>query len=155
MNKNYCGEEQRVFDAVHANALDSTLKEHVAHCVICTEIVLVAQYLDEQRRSQESEIVLPDAGLLWWKAQLRYRDAALARATRPIALVTKAGSAAIVLAGIWFASTPSAAREWIIDFVQAAVLQHATNPYWGMLALAAGAGTVLCAVIGSLFVLRN
>lgn len=82
---------------------DEPLRAHVAGCAGCRDVVLVAQFLHEERECAATEARLPDAGLVWWKAQLLARRAAVERAIRPIALAEKlagAGSLALVVAGI-------------------------------------------------------
>ena len=153
MKRYQCDLEQKVFDAVQSGVLDSSLRDHISRCEVCADVVMVTQFLGEQS-DPAPEIDLPDAGLLWWKAQLRARDAALARATRPIDLVTKVGSAAAGLAGLWFISTSSVAREWIANLIHPQILQHAGGVYWGELALFGGIGMIVCILAGSLFTLR-
>ena len=154
MRSYQCDQEQKVFDAVQSGVLDSSLRDHISRCAICADVAMVTQFLREQSNREEPEIDLPDAGLLWWKAQLRARDAALARATRPIDLVTKVGSTAAGLAGLWFTSTSSGAREWIANLIHLQILQHAGGVYWGELALLGGIGVIVCILAGSLFTLR-
>ncbi len=155
MNRNHCEKEQLVLAAVRAGAFDGELRNHVASCVLCADAMLVAEYLTGQAWLENPEAHLPDPGLLWLKAQLRSRDAALAKATRPIALVTRAGVAAVSVAGVWFAFTPSPAREWIVTLGHDLAFQHAANPYSGTLAVLTGLGSLACLLVGSLFALRT
>ena len=61
------------------------LRTHVALCRNCGELVLVTEAF--QRARSESGTVPADlAGVLWWRAQLRRRNAANQRASRPISL---------------------------------------------------------------------
>lgn len=62
------------------------LRSHVALCRNCSELVLVTQAF-QQARSQPATTVPADlAGLLWWRAQLRRRNAANQRTSRPISI---------------------------------------------------------------------
>ena len=61
------------------------LRTHVALCRNCGELVLVTEAF--QRARSESRTVPADlAGVLWWRAQLRRRNAANQRASRPISI---------------------------------------------------------------------
>jgi hypothetical protein len=70
-------------------ACDSALRSHVESCAVCSEVVLVAQFLREEHVHLLADVKLPDAGLVWWKAQLRARREAAELATRPIALAER------------------------------------------------------------------
>jgi hypothetical protein len=70
-------------------ACDAALRSHVENCAACSEVVLVAQLLQQESVSLLAEVKLPDAGLVWWKAQLRARREAAELATRPIALAER------------------------------------------------------------------
>ena len=70
-------------------ACDAALRGHVEKCPVCSEIVLVARLLQEDNASLLADVKLPDAGLVWWKAQLRARREATELATRPIALAER------------------------------------------------------------------
>lgn len=59
-------------------------RTHVEGCRVCSELVLVGQALAMSRTSAMALPTLPAAGGLWWRAQLRRRNEALARMERPI-----------------------------------------------------------------------
>lgn len=91
------------------------LQTHVAACPQCSELVLVARAL---RRAREEAIpraqpAPPD--LLWWRAQLRRRNALAERAARPIGLVEKLALGIMLL---WIAAWAAAQREAIADALQ-------------------------------------
>jgi len=65
-------------------ASDAELREHVAGCVRCGELVLVRQGLARLRVGDMAAARLESAGVLWWRAQLRRRAAALERVSRPM-----------------------------------------------------------------------
>ena len=82
-------------------ACDAALRSHVESCAVCSEVVLVAGLLQEANSSLLAEMNLPDAGLVWWKAQLRARREAAELAARPIAIAERfalASSLAALLA---------------------------------------------------------
>jgi hypothetical protein len=88
-----CEKEQAVTEMLQSGrwpeACDSALRNHVENCAVCSEVVLVAQFLREEHASLFADMKLPDAGLVWWKAQLRARREAAELATRPIALAER------------------------------------------------------------------
>ncbi len=107
MNLLECDQEPRVLEAVRsgrgASEWEEPLRVHVAACRICSDVVLVAQFLLQENECADAEAALPDAGLVWWKAQLLERRAAAERAVRPIAVTEKlagAGIVALLLTGI-------------------------------------------------------
>ena len=72
-----CEKEQAVTELLQTgrwpDACDAALRSHVESCAVCSEVVLVAGLLQEANSSLLAEVKLPDAGLVWWKAQLRAR----------------------------------------------------------------------------------
>ena len=104
-----CGKERAVTEMLQSGrwpeACDSALRSHVENCAVCSEIVLVAQFLQEDHAALLAEMKLPDAGLVWWKAQLRARREAAELATRPIALAERfavaCGAAALLVFIVW------------------------------------------------------
>jgi len=93
MNTPQCSNEQAVTELVQSGrwpeACDAALRGHVENCETCSEVLLVAGLLQEANSSLLAGVKLPDAGLVWWKAQLRARREAAELATRPIALAEK------------------------------------------------------------------
>jgi hypothetical protein len=62
------------------------LRSHVEGCRNCSELVLVTEAF-QRARSQSARVVPADlASLLWWRAQLRRRNAANQRTSRPISI---------------------------------------------------------------------
>jgi hypothetical protein len=92
-----CEKEQALTETLQRGqwpeACDPVLRAHVENCPVCSEVVQVAQALREEHASLHAEMKLPDAGLVWWKAQLRARREAAELATRPIALAERFGLA--------------------------------------------------------------
>jgi len=107
MSTPQCANEQAVTELLQSGrwpeACDAALRSHVESCAVCSEVVLVARLLQEANASLLADVKLPDAGLVWWKAQLRARREAAELATRPIALAERFGLAcgmAVLLAFI-------------------------------------------------------
>jgi len=87
MKPHDCERELLVIQAARSGVWDSALRAHVADCESCADAALAAQALNAMRVADELEPRIPDAGLMWWKAQLLSKRAAAERATRPIRFV--------------------------------------------------------------------
>jgi hypothetical protein len=89
----HCEQEQAVTELLQSGrwpeACPAALRSHVESCAVCSEVVLVAGLLQEANSSLLAGVKLPDAGLVWWKAQLRARREAAELAARPIALAER------------------------------------------------------------------
>lgn len=70
-------------------AVTPELRAHAATCNRCTQEILITQHLFAAKTTAAAaaQNQAPHAApaLLWWRAQLRRRNAALAQASRPIA----------------------------------------------------------------------
>ena len=62
------------------------LRAHVEACGSCSDLVLVTRTLQGARSESERAAVLGSPSLLWWRAQLRRRNAATERVSRPITI---------------------------------------------------------------------
>ena len=60
------------------------LRAHVDSCRSCGELVLVTVAFQRERNQAVGAARLGSPGLLWWRAQLRRRNAAVERISRPI-----------------------------------------------------------------------
>lgn len=85
MRKLFCEQEQKVLSAATSGNWDAALRSHVEECPACSEVALVAGFMNEAE-ADFAEARLPDAELVWWKAQLKARRAAAERAVQPIAM---------------------------------------------------------------------
>src|SRR5437868_10405111 len=82
--------------------VDAALREHVVHCEICSDVAVVAGALQEI----PAPAALPNAGKVWWQAQLRARRESAAAAGRPItATQVLAFACAMGLMGACFGAT--------------------------------------------------
>jgi hypothetical protein len=78
-------EVQRLLALGHfPRAATAELRAHVAACRQCADLVLVTQAFQASRAGAAAQASLPAPGVLWWRAQLRKRNAALERVNRPI-----------------------------------------------------------------------
>ncbi len=83
-----CRFEEDVLSAVVQSRwperVDPQLQAHVEGCGICSDIVAVAGTLDADHDEMLSAAVIPEAGRIWWQAQLRARREAAEAASAPI-----------------------------------------------------------------------
>jgi len=136
MQTNECHREAEVVEAITSGrwlALnDSELRSHVAGCAVCTEVVTIATELQEQNSAIVSQVRVPSAGLVWWRAELRARREAVRTAERPLTIAHAfAGAAAIgVLLAIliqmssWFGRTFATVAGWMPESPVVILQQH-------------------------------
>jgi hypothetical protein len=65
-------------------ACPQDLLSHAANCRQCSEVALVTAAFQRARNQAVVAAKLGSPGLLWWRAQLRRRNAAVERISRPI-----------------------------------------------------------------------
>jgi hypothetical protein len=68
-------------------ASPAELRNHVSQCKSCSDLVLITQAFSSARSAtilSASTANLSSPGLLWWRAQLRRRNAAVERIAKPI-----------------------------------------------------------------------
>ena len=63
--------------------VDAQLRAHVAECPICADVITITCAVDDARIEMRRAVV-PDSGVVWWRAQLRARREAAEAAGRPI-----------------------------------------------------------------------
>lgn len=84
-----CNRESELLDLLHRGswplAADPEFHAHVKGCRRCTEVLLVSGALQQSRAAAAAAAPLPDPGILWWRAQIRCRSAAMERMNRPLA----------------------------------------------------------------------
>ena len=66
-------------------ACATDLRAHVESCNRCAQEVLLTTHLQQDRAATIASAQPVAASLLWWRAQIRRRNAALERAGRPLA----------------------------------------------------------------------
>ena len=115
-----CAREREVTDLLHRGywpeACPAELKAHVEACRSCSDLVLVAGTMQAARRQSAELPRLEAAGAIWWRAQLRRRNAAIEKVTKPIlgAQIFALAVALVVAVAVvlWQADTW---RGWIED----------------------------------------
>jgi hypothetical protein len=117
------------------------LHAHVANCRSCSDLVLVAESFRKARTASAASARLVAPGALWWRAQLRRRNAAVERVTRTLFGAQVFALTFTLLAGVGFlvfeALTSNSWRAWFQQLPQNAALrwdsllaQAAADPAW-------------------------
>jgi hypothetical protein len=65
-------------------ACPAELRAHLAACRPCAELLVVTQAFQQDRAAAAAQVNLPASGAIWWRAQLRRRNAAVERMGKPI-----------------------------------------------------------------------
>lgn len=83
-----CSRERELGKVLHdgfwPEACSDDLRAHVASCRSCSDLVLVTRTLQASRRGASELPRLEAPGAIWWRAQLRRRNAAIEKMSRPI-----------------------------------------------------------------------
>jgi hypothetical protein len=163
--KYFCSQQEQVATELRQGrppeVWDEALRAHVAACRSCSELTLVAQALQEDRMHTVQAAQVASPGALWWQAQVRLRNGAMERVTRPMAMAEKfalISLTAVALVGIvWKHSQLLGWLLGLADLSHPATLQPASSLIngWTTLLMAAGLGTVaLCASL-AVYLLRE
>lgn len=120
MTPSVCPREREVIELVAIGQwpprANDDLRAHVASCEACAETALVARAMADA--DEPRDVRVPDAGIVWLRAQLAARDEARRRAARPLWLAQVAAAVVLVAgAGAWW----SGASGW---------LTHAMGTMW-------------------------
>ena len=81
------------------------LRAHVDACSNCSDLVLVTQTFQQARSEAERSAPCGAPSLLWWRAQLRRRNAVTERVSRPITIAQIFAWFVIVFGGVIFVAS--------------------------------------------------
>jgi hypothetical protein len=88
MSFGICNRERELAEALRAGfwpeACTEDLRAHVAGCKGCSQRVVLSAAFRRERAAASAEPRLESPGAIWWRAQLRRRNAAIERISRPI-----------------------------------------------------------------------
>jgi hypothetical protein len=117
VNAPACPRESDVLDAVCArrwpDRVPEDLRAHATSCQTCAALGAVATALRDEHDAAWSDAHVPDAGLIWRRAQLRARAEAARTAARPIsAAVAVALACAAGLVAAFFAANAAWLAPW-------------------------------------------
>ncbi len=159
MNERYCKKEQEVAAALAGGAPGAEILDHARECAVCSEALLASEFLREDAQLAPHEIEnLPDATLVWRKAQAMAREKALARAALPIRVVrTVAWASGILAAPLLFLESrrlwPGLTDTWLGSLSSASHLWSSGPNELALLLTVAGA--ILCLGLSSWYILRD
>jgi len=113
MNNIFCEREDQTSSAVRHGAVDRETELHAQQCPACSEILLVGEFLQEDGTlTKQERSVLPDAGLIWKRAQLHANHEAVRLALRPIRFM-KIIAVVALFAVPWLRSLLLNSNEWM------------------------------------------
>jgi len=147
MKQYFCPQHDAVASAIRAgnwpDGCDPALRAHVESCASCGDLALVAQTMRQVHAETTMAARLPAPGIVWWRAQVRRRNAALASVMRPVAVAEKIAVVVLLVAvialGVW---QHAQVTEWLSNIF--GPLSGVTQLPWLLLALV---GTlVICGV---------
>jgi hypothetical protein len=81
------------------------LRAHVDTCGSCSDLVLVTQTFQQARSESEQTAPCGPPSLLWWRAQLRRRNAAAERVSRPVTIAELFALFVYVFVGVVFVAS--------------------------------------------------
>jgi hypothetical protein len=81
------------------------LRTHVRSCANCSDLVLVTEIFQSTRGVSERTALSGSPSLLWWRAQLRRRNAAAERVSRPVTIAEIFALIVYVFVGVVFVAS--------------------------------------------------
>ena len=149
----FCEKEQVVVAALLAGALPDDLLAHISMCEVCTEVAQVSHALLHQVAPAADVLRLPDASLVWKRAQALAKQQAIAKATRPIRIARISAGVAALLALPWL--VPTLLNSMPNFSLHLLTMDHTfSEALTGTSLLAAGASLILIS-LSSWYVLRQ
>ena len=82
-----CDREAEVLQAASSGRVDDELREHIAGCAGCGDLLEVAAAIVDDRSALMRGAHLPSSGLVWWRANMRARRQAARAAVRTASFV--------------------------------------------------------------------
>lgn len=108
MNLGHCTRESEVLASLKNNhwpqSCDPQLLQHVAACTTCGETVMLKSAFQTELAKSRQQARLDSPGLIWWRAQLRRRHAALERVSKPVTFAHVFAMAICIVAAASFAA---------------------------------------------------
>ena len=136
-------------------AASSELTTHAASCTRCAQLILLTQAFRADRARAAALPHLESPGVLWWRAQLRRRNAALQRLQRPL-LGAQIFSVALglIAAIVFLVSQSKATLAWLAEIPRAlhfeSLVPAPLQSPLGLAALIAGILALIAAVAKAL-----
>ena len=118
-----CRHETHVQRAAAENQWTDALRTHVTTCEDCAAAAAIAPFMYRFSRTNERQHRLPDASVVWLKAQLLRGNLIADRASRPLNVLQVA--AYILVAGGWAALVTwkwAELQTWMLSFTPKSVV---------------------------------
>jgi hypothetical protein len=132
------------------DACEPELRAHVNVCTTCAETVQFAQIFQSARAESMLRAPLDSAGPLWWRAQLRRRNAALERIVQPIRTAQIFTAAICLLATIGFlVFQVRSGNSWLANLQQ--LWPFASTTGWSLTLLISSVGLLAVVAVAALF----
>jgi hypothetical protein len=132
-----CRFETAVLEEIEADRWPSSspaeLRAHVETCPVCADVALVAAEMRAADGAPTAPLILPSAGQVWWRAELRARQEKAQLVQRPM-LAVQVVAAVVALLGFATALRWLAPNAWGW-LVQTAGMARTTDGVgsWGLL----------------------
>lgn len=118
MTRTTCEQEDHTLAAVLSGTVNAEITSHAEQCTVCADILLVTDFLREDRALAAGEgATLPNPGTIWHKAQLRATEELMSRALRPIRFM-KIIAIVAFLTLPWLRSLLPIARELVSSWTR-------------------------------------
>lgn len=145
-----CSRESDLSDALRTGSwpltCDASLRAHIEQCEICRATVLLAQLLKQDRSAAMEAMPLGSPGLLWWRAQILQRHAAIRQAAQPVRLaITIALCSSIAVLIITLLGLRSQIADWIAS-IASVPTSALSDSAWSQTTAALRLGLVVFAI---------
>jgi hypothetical protein len=142
---------QALKDGHWPEACGPELRAHVEACSRCNDLVLVTQTFRRARNESGQVPLCGSPGLLWWRAQLRRRNAANERVGRPITIAETFALILNVVVGVVFVASQYRHglhwASWWSELVAPRALRYLPTGSglldWNLLLLISGCGVLV------------
>lgn len=101
--KKYCEKEQALIAALRSGSSHDELLVHVSQCPFCSEVLLVAESLQEDAAFARDGQLIPDPARIWHHAQGVVKKNTIEKATLPIRIARTLACVTAVAVFAWLA----------------------------------------------------
>ena len=148
-----CLREQEILDGLRSGELSVEQLSHIASCPTCSDLETVVSFLRREAEALEV-LALPEAGIVWRRAQWRVAQQALERATSPIRWMRRSAYLLGLAAIAWFLFATPEGSAWATAFLHHSFqLVRGETQLTAATAIAGLAGALLCLILGSCYLI--
>jgi len=150
MRQASCSQEVSILKAIRTGTWEEAVSTHLAGCAACEEIVQASRWMQALAQDCENAETLPDAGRVWWRAQVSEEQAKAERAQELLEWVELI-SATIFSAGLagWIVWHWNAIQSSLTSFIADTWLHSwiATSSVLNMALLTVSSGAVILSIV--------